>query len=288
MGGGTLPGSDSCSRYPCSGCGAAIRTSALVCRRERTTLPSAPLSVPGVPAPSCSGKPSPQGPRSPRSLRGWSRSLQPPPLCRTRRQGPALLDRPRSECTGPSQAEAPVGLRCSPWLALPALWAHPLGRAAQSLPSPGSRHLSSLPVTPTRPRAARTSPNPPQAAPLRTRCGVLLSHACLLPHPGASPTPQSLDLSPENVSQKHQDARPSRQPPPQPLPTTAQERGAAGSFSLGLQPWSSWEPQRQTSPRGTTSPGPLRSTALSWDAGGTTWSAGECLLPGGVSVTNGG
>ena len=35
-----------------------------------------------------------------------------------------------------------MGLRCSPWLALPALWPHPLGRAAQSLPSPGSRPLA--------------------------------------------------------------------------------------------------------------------------------------------------
>ena len=56
----------------------------------------------------------PRGPRSPRSLRGRSRSLQPPPLCCACRRGPALLDGPRSGCTGPShQAEAPVGLCCS-------------------------------------------------------------------------------------------------------------------------------------------------------------------------------
>lgn len=42
-GGGTLPGSDS---VPYSGCGAAVHTSALVCWRERATLPCAPLSAP--------------------------------------------------------------------------------------------------------------------------------------------------------------------------------------------------------------------------------------------------
>ena len=166
MGSGTLPGSDSWSRYPCSGCGAPIRTSALVCRREWTTLPSAPLSAPRVPAPSRSGKLSPRGPRSPRSLRGRSRSLQPPPLCCACRRGPALLDGPRSGCTGPShQAEAPVGLRCSPRLALPALWPQPLGRAAQSLPSPGSRPLSSLPVTRHLPPCSMDLPPPPTSPP---------------------------------------------------------------------------------------------------------------------------
>ena len=199
----------------------------------------------------------------------------------------------------PSWCPAPTATLRPQWgsAAAPGSPSRPCGHSHlaglhKACPLPGAGPSAHFRSPATRRRAAWTSPRPPQAPPLRTHCGVLLSHARLPPHPGASPTPQSLALSPENVSQKHQDVRPSRQPPPHPLPSTAQERGAAGSLSLGLQPWSSWEPQRQTSLRGATSPGPLRSTALSWDAGGTTWSTGEvsalALPPGGVSVTNGG
>lgn len=208
----------------------------------------------------------PPGPRSPRSLRGWSQSLQPPPLCRARRRGPALLDGPRSGSTGPShRAEAPEGLRCSPcsppW---PCGHVHLAGlHKACPLPGAGtSAHFQSPP------RAAHPhSPQDTRSGPAAGSCS-LTPTCCAIQ--GASPTPQSLDLCPENISQKHKDTRPSHQPPPQPLPSTAQKRRATSNFSLGPQPWSSGEPQRQTSPRGTTSPGPLRGTALSWDAGGAT------------------
>lgn len=237
---------------------------------------SAPLRVPG---------PEPLREAVPPGPRGRSRSLQPPPLCR-----PA--ERTQVRAHGPShRAEAPAGLCGSP----PARPPGPVApsarrgrtkpaRSREPAPWPTSGHFRSLPVTP---RAAQTSPRPPRA-PRSGPAAVLLSHARLLPHPGGFPCTKCLDLSPENVSQKHQDARPSRQPPPQPPPSAARERRATGSFSLGLQPWSSWEPQRQTSPRGTTSPRPLRSCAQlgCW---GTTpvcrGGIGTTSAPGGILVT---
>lgn len=139
-----------------------------------------------------------------------------------------------------------MGLRCRPrsppW---PFGHVHLAGlhKACPLLGAGTSAHFRSPP------HAAQTSPHPLQATHSGPAAGFCSLMPTCCPIQGASPTPQSLDLCPENVSQKHQDTRPSRQPPPQPLPSTAQKRRATGSFSLGLQPWSSGEPQRQTSPR---------------------------------------
>lgn len=119
-------------------------------------------------------------------------------------------------------------------------------QGAQSRPSP--REQAPQPTS-GHPSQHTDLPAPPLQA---TRSGPA---AACFPMPTCCPESQGLPLHhslcglyPENVSQKHQDTRPSRQPSPQPLPSTAQKRRATGSFSLGLQPWSSGEPQRQTAP----------------------------------------
>lgn len=77
--------------FPYSGCGASFTLISVVWARAGHPAPT-PRSLPlRVPGPKPLGKPSSRA-SEPRSLWGRSQSLRPPPLCRARRRGPALLD----------------------------------------------------------------------------------------------------------------------------------------------------------------------------------------------------